>query len=148
KGEITFDPNTTKPGDKVTVTDKDGNPIKDSGGNDITDYELTPDDIANGIEVDVPVQPGDSNVELSVEVKEQAGKSSTGTDSNSVDNAIPTLSIELQAAGGDDTYNVAEINDGKVSAKLILDPSTVKVGDHLIVEAADGTVLLDRDIPQ
>src|SRR5699024_9088222 len=67
---------------------------------------------------------------------------------NLIDNVIPTLSIALQGAGGDDTYNVAEIVDGNVSAKVTLDPSNVKVGDHLIVEAADGTVLLERDITQ
>src|SRR5699024_2594635 len=148
EGGITFGPET-QPGDKITVTDKDGNPILDKDGNPLIDYELTPEDIDNGIKVILPVRQGDTEVELNVKVTDPAGNSSTGSDDNLVDNITPTLTVELLGdTNGDGIYNAAEIIDGKVPAKVTFDEDTVEVGDRLVVKDTDGKVLIDRPVTE
>ncbi|WP_211437451.1 hypothetical protein, partial [Campylobacter sp. RM16190] len=83
-GENSTDPDNTtakitipadaKPGDtlKVTVTGPDGNPVSQ-------DIPLTPDNIANGVEITVPVQDGKTS---SVEAFIQDQNGNTGGTAN------------------------------------------------------------------
>ncbi|WP_144822183.1 immunoglobulin-like domain-containing protein [Marinobacter piscensis] len=148
KGTITFDQANTQPGDKVTATDKDDNPAVDTNGNPVTDYELTQSDIDNGLTVEVPITGSDTELELNADVTDAAGNSSSATDSKPVDAVTPTLTAELEGAGGDDVYSVDEIIDGKVTGKVTLDADTVEEGDRLVIEDASGTVLIDRPVTQ
>ncbi|MEQ3725047.1 Ig-like domain-containing protein, partial [Alcanivorax sp.] len=95
EGTITFDPGTTFPGDKLTVTDKDGNPINDGNGVPITDYELTQDDIDNGLVVGVPVADGQTEVEINVDVTDSAGNASSDSASNPVDNVVVVAELSV-----------------------------------------------------
>ena len=95
EGTITFDPSTTFPGDTLTVTDKDGNPINDGNGFPITDYALTQDDIDNGLVVGVPVAGGQTEVELNVDVTDSAGNASTDSASNPVDNIVVVAELSV-----------------------------------------------------
>ncbi|WP_323752054.1 DUF5801 repeats-in-toxin domain-containing protein [Marinobacter sp.] len=146
EGMITFDPANTQPGDKVSATDKNGNPVFDTNGNPVTDYELTQYDIDNGLVVEVPITGSDTELELKAEVTDSAGNSTNASDSNPVDAVTPTLTIELEGAGPDDTYSDAEIISGKVTANVALDNATVEVGDQLVIKDTAGTVIVDRPV--
>ncbi|MFV0457027.1 MAG: Ig-like domain-containing protein [Pseudomonas sp.] len=58
----------------------------------------------------------------------------------------PGLSVELQGAGADGVYSLAEIGpDGSVSARIILDDQ-VREGDILVVRDDNGNELLNRPV--
>ncbi|MDO6823559.1 immunoglobulin-like domain-containing protein [Marinobacter sp. 1_MG-2023] len=148
-GTITFDPNTTLPGDKVTVTDIDGNPITDKNGDPIVDYELTEDDIDNGIVVDVPVAEGQIDVELNVEVSDPAGNTSTGFDKNPKDNIAPEVIVELEdGSGPNGAYNEDDTSDGKVTGTITFKPGTTEPGDTVKITDKDGNVIIERPVTE
>ncbi|MDO6440732.1 immunoglobulin-like domain-containing protein [Marinobacter sp. 2_MG-2023] len=148
-GTITFDPSTTLPGDKVTVTDIDGNPIADNNGDPIVDYELTEDDINNGIVVDVPVAEGQIDVELNVEVTDPAGNTSTGFDKNPKDNIAPEVIVELEdGSGPNGAYNEDDTSDGKATGTITFKPGTTEPGDTVKITDKDGNVIIERPVTE
>ncbi|WP_309043112.1 immunoglobulin-like domain-containing protein [Marinobacter sediminicola] len=148
EGTITFDPNTAVPGDKITVTDKDGNPILNSNGDPITDYEITQGDIDNGIIVEVPVDPGQTDVELNVDITDPAGNTSTGSDNKVVDNTTPGATATLEpGSGSNGEYNDDDTKDGKVTGTVTFDPDT-SVGDTVKITDKDGNVIIERPVTQ
>lgn len=148
EGTITFDPNTSVPGDKITVTDKDGNPILDGNGDPITDYEITQGDIDNGITVEVPVDPGQTDVELNVDITDPAGNTSTGSDNKVVDNTTPGATATLEpGSGSNGEYNDDDTKDGKVTGTVTFDPDT-SVGDTVKITDKDGNVIIERPVTQ
>ncbi|WP_100639511.1 immunoglobulin-like domain-containing protein [Marinobacter salexigens] len=148
QGTITFDPNTTAPGDKVTVTDKDGNPVTDANGAPVDDYELSQSDIDNGIKVDVSVAINQTYVEMNAIVTDPAGNSSTGFDRNPKDNTTPKAEVELEPGSGPNgEYNDDDISDGKVTGTVTFDPDT-SVGDTVKITDKDGNVIIERPVTQ
>ncbi|WP_218023819.1 VCBS domain-containing protein, partial [Halomonas halmophila] len=130
----------TEVGDTLTVTDKDGN--------ELVNRPVTQDDLDNGVSVEVPVSPGDPETSVSATVTDPAGNSSSDDDQTPIDNVPPVVSVELQGAGDDDTYNQDEIGeDGTVTAQVTLEDGT-EVGDTLTVTDKDGNVLDEREVTQ
>ncbi len=133
----------TEVGDTLVVTDKDGNVLFDG--------EVTQDDLDNGVSVEVPVSPGDTDVSVTATVTDPAGNSSSDDDSKPiepVDNTSPAVSVELTGSGGDGTYSQEEIgDDGTVTAQVTLQDGT-EVGDTLVVTDKDGNVLFDGEVTQ
>ncbi|TBU96311.1 hypothetical protein DNK44_03920, partial [Pseudomonas dryadis] len=102
----------------------------------------------NGVTVQVPVAPGQSNVEVSATITDPAGNSGSAHDDKPVDDQVPGVAVELQGAGEDGVYNAAEIGaDGSVPALISLDDQ-VRVGDTLVVRDGDGQELLNRPVTQ
>ncbi|PRB82896.1 VCBS domain-containing protein [Pseudomonas sp. MYb185] len=131
---------TVEVGDTLVVTDKDGNIL--------WNRPVTQDDLDNGVTVQVPVSPGDTEVPVTATITDPAGNSGTDTDNKPVDNIVPTVTVELQGAGPDGVYNEEEIGpDGTVPA-LVTPGPTVEVGDTLVVTDKDGNVLLERPVTQ
>ncbi|MGA4495897.1 retention module-containing protein, partial [Vreelandella venusta] len=133
----------TEVGDTLVVTDKDGNVLDER--------EVTQDDLDNGVSVEVPVSPGDTDVSVTATVTDPAGNSSSDDDSKPiepVDNTSPAVSVELTGSGDDGTYSQDEIgNDGTVTAQVTLEDGT-EVGDTLVVTDKDGNVLDEREVTQ
>src|SRR5690606_38260443 len=127
-------------GDVLKVTDKDGNVL--------LERPVTQEDLDNGVIVQVPVAPGDTEIPVTATITDPAGNSGTDTDNKPVDNTVPTVSVELQGAGPDGVYNEEEIGpDGTVPALVIPGP-TVEVGDTLVVTDKDGNILWNRPVTQ
>ncbi|WP_198350271.1 hypothetical protein, partial [Vreelandella alkaliphila] len=130
----------TQVGDTLVVTDKDGN--------ELFNRPITQDDLDNGITVEVPVEPGDTDVSVTATVTDPAGNASSDDDTKPVDNTSPAVSVELQGAGDDGTYNQDEIgDDGTVTAQVTLEEGT-RVGDTLVVTDKNGNVLDEREVTQ
>ncbi|WP_232471441.1 hypothetical protein [Halomonas sp. N3-2A] len=130
----------TEVGDAFVVTDKDGNVLFDG--------EVTQDDLDNGVSVEVPVSPGDTDVSVTATVTDPAGNTSSDDDTKPVDITSPAVSVELQGAGDDGTYNQDEIGeDGTVTAQVTLEEGT-QVGDTLVVTDKNGNVLDEREVTQ
>ncbi|RBW51424.1 DUF5801 repeats-in-toxin domain-containing protein [Marinobacter sp. F3R11] len=139
-GVITLDPDT-EPGDTIVVTD--GN------GNELINRPVTQDDIDNGINVDVPVDPGQTDVEINLELSDPAGNSSTTSDSKPVDIVTPAVEVELEEGSDPDgNYNLADTADGIVKGTITLDPGNTEPGDTILVENGDGDVLINRPVTQ
>src|SRR5690606_9428182 len=127
-------------GDVLKVTDKDGNVL--------LERPVTQEDLDNGVIVQVPVAPGDTEVPVTATITDPAGNSSSDSDNKPVDNIVPTVTVELQGAGPDGVYNEEEIGpDGTVPA-LVTPGPTVEVGDNLVVTDKDGNILLERPVTQ
>ncbi len=129
-----------KPGDKVTVT-----------VNGKT-YETTVNADGKTWNVDIPgselVQ--DKTVEATVTGNTPTGETITADTERpyGVLTELPKVDVELEGAGDDGVYNESEIVNGKVPAKITLDPNTVKEGDILKVTTPNGDVLLERPVTQ
>ena len=129
-----------KPGDKVTVT-----------VNGKT-YETTVNADGKTWNVDIPgselVQ--DKTVEATVTSKTPTGDTITADTERPYEvlTELPKVDVELEGAGDDGVYNESEIVNGKVPAKITLDPNTVKEGDILKVTTPNGDVLLERPVTQ
>jgi len=135
-GTVTFDPGTTEPGDIVKITDKDGNVL--------IERPITDDDIANGITLNVPVNAGQTNVELNAEVTDPVGNTGSGSDANPVDNLTPGVDVELEpGSGSNGKYNAADTSDGEVEGTITFDPGTTFPGDKLTVTDKDGNPIND-----
>lgn len=134
-GTVTLDSDTTEPGDKVKITDKDGNVI--------LERPVTQDDIDTGITVDVPVEPGDTDVEMNVDVTDPAGNTSSDGDSNTIDSLTPTVEVELEPGSGTNgKYNDDDTSDGSVEGTITFGPD-VEVGDKITVTDKHGDPVLD-----
>ncbi|MGA4495787.1 DUF5801 repeats-in-toxin domain-containing protein [Vreelandella venusta] len=130
----------TEVGDTLIVTDKDGN--------ELLNRLVTQDDLDNGVSVEVPVSPGDTEVSVTATVTDPAGNSSSDDDQKPVDNVPPQVTVELTGSGDDGTYSQDEIgDDGTVTADVTLEEGT-EVGDTLIVTDKDGNELLNRLVTQ
>jgi len=139
-GEIILDSNT-EPGDTIVVTD--------GKGNELINRPVTQDDIDNGIPVEVPVEPGQTDVEINVELTDPVGNSSTIGDNKPVDNVTPTVEVELeQGSDPDGNYNLDDTADGIVQGTIKLDPDNTEPGDTILVEDGDDNVLINRPVTQ
>lgn len=105
-------------------------------------------------QVDVPGSElaQDSVVHASVTGREPNGIPHTATTERPYEVDLDSLvRVEVELLGdtnNDGIYNASEIEYGKVSAKVTLNPDTVKVGDRLVVKDTNGNVLLDRPVTQ
>ncbi|MFA7552632.1 MAG: DUF5801 repeats-in-toxin domain-containing protein [Spongiibacteraceae bacterium] len=129
-----------QPGDKVTITvngrsyETTVNPDGKTWHTDVPGSELVQDNI---VEATVTSShPADEPITAAAERPYD------------VETTPPLLSVELEGAGPDGTYNRSEITNDEVPAKVILDDSTVNVGDILKVTTPDGEVLLERPVTQ
>ncbi|NPT30954.1 hypothetical protein DDR56_10315, partial [Halomonas venusta] len=130
----------TEVGDTLIVTDKDGN--------ELLNRLVTQDDLDNGVSVEVPVSPGDTDVSVTATVTDPAGNTASDDDKKPVDNVPPAVTVELTGSGDDGTYSQDEIgDDGTVTADVTLQDGT-EVGDTLIVTDKDGNVLDEREVTQ
>ncbi|NPT32847.1 hypothetical protein DDR56_20100, partial [Halomonas venusta] len=130
----------TEVGDTLIVTDKDGN--------ELVNRLVTQDDLDNGVTVEVPVSPGDTEVSVTATVTDPAGNTDSDDDQKPVDNVPPAVTVELTGSGDDGTYSQDEIgDDGTVTAQVTLQDGT-EVGDTLIVTDKDGNELLNRPVTQ
>ncbi|MGQ7289533.1 hypothetical protein ACUN7Z_18480, partial [Vreelandella venusta] len=130
----------TEVGDTLVVTDKDGNVLDER--------EVTQDDLDNGVSVEVPVSPGDTDVSVTATVTDPAGNTASDDDKKPVDNVPPAVTVELTGSGDDGIYSQDEIgDDGTVTADVTLQDGT-EVGDTLIVTDKDGNELLNRPVTQ
>ncbi|MGP5714193.1 hypothetical protein ACTXPD_19635, partial [Vreelandella alkaliphila] len=130
----------TEVGDTLVVTDKDGNVLFDG--------EVTQDDLDNGVSVEVPVSPGDTEVSVTATVTDPAGNTASDDDQKPVDNVPPAVTVELTGSGDDGTYSQDEIgDDGTVTADVTLQDGT-EVGDTLVVTDKNGNVLDERTVTQ
>jgi len=130
----------TEVGDTLVVTDKDGN--------ELLNRPVTQDDLDNGVSVEVPVSPGDTEVSVTATVTDPAGNTASDDDNKPVDNVPPQVTVELTGSGDDGTYSQDEIgDDGTVTADVTLEEGT-EVGDTLIVTDKDGNELLNRPVTQ
>jgi len=137
--EITLKPGT-EVGDTLVVTDKNGN--------ELLNRPVTQEDLDNGISVEVPVQPGDTEVTVNASVTDPAGNSGNDTDTKPIDTELPSVSVELKGAGDDGIYDSDEIGpDNTVTAEVTLEAGT-EVGDTLVVTDGDGNELLNRPVTQ
>ncbi|WP_131182154.1 hypothetical protein, partial [Phytopseudomonas daroniae] len=122
--------------------------IKDGDGNVLLDRPVTAVDLRDGVPVEVPVVPGQSEVRVEAIITTPQGFSGSSRDDKPVDNDVPGVTVELQGAGPDGVYNEVEIGpDGSVPALVTLDDK-VKVGDTLLVTDKDGNTLLERPVTQ
>lgn len=80
---ITLDDNV-EVGDTLVVTDKDGNVL--------LNRPVTPEDLRDGVPVQVPVEPGDRDVTVEATITTPEGNSGTDTDDKPVDN-VPPVSV-------------------------------------------------------
>ncbi|WP_198350461.1 hypothetical protein, partial [Vreelandella venusta] len=71
----------TEVGDTLIVTDKDGN--------ELLNRLVTQDDLDNGVSVEVPVAPGDTDVSVTATVTDPAGNTASDDDEKPVDNVPP-----------------------------------------------------------
>ncbi|NLY59760.1 MAG: hypothetical protein GX071_14680, partial [Gammaproteobacteria bacterium] len=127
-------------GDRLVVTDGEGNIL--------VDRLVTAEDLRDAFRVEVPVEPGQSSVVVEARITTPTGFSGDGQDEKSVDNVVPTATVQLQGAGPDGVYNAEEIgSDGSVPA-LVTPGPTVEVGDIIKVTDGSGTVLLERPVTQ
>ena len=130
----------TEVGDTLVVTDKNGNVLDER--------EVTQDDLDNGVSVEVPVAPGDTDVSVTATVTDPAGNTASDDDQKPVDNVPPAVTVELTGSGDDGTYSQDEIgDDGTVTAQVTLQDGT-EVGDTLVVTDKDGNVLDEREVTQ
>ncbi|MBR9927106.1 MAG: hypothetical protein GYB28_19220, partial [Gammaproteobacteria bacterium] len=130
----------TEVGDTLVVTDKDGNVLDER--------EVTQDDLDNGVSVEVPVSPGDTDVSVTATVTDPTGNTASDDDQKPVDNVPPAVTVELTGSGDDGTYSQDEIgDDGTVTAQVTLQDGT-EVGDTLVVTDKDGNVLDEREVTQ
>ena len=136
---LTLEPGT-EVDDILVVTDKDGN--------ELLNRPVTQDDLNYGIQIEVPVQPGDTNVTVNATVTDPSGNSGSDTAEQPIDTVPPTVSVELTEAGADGVYSRDEIGaDNSVTAQVTLEPGT-EVGDVLVVTDKDGDELLNRPVTQ
>ncbi|MFD2190934.1 retention module-containing protein, partial [Pistricoccus aurantiacus] len=130
----------TRVGDTLRVVDEEGNRL--------LDRPVTQADLDNGIQIEVPVAPGDTEVGVTATVTNPAGNTGRDDDARPIDNVPPAVSVELTGAGDDGVYNQAEIGpDGSVTARVTLEDGT-RVGDTLVVVDREGNRLLDRPVTQ
>ncbi|WP_232471531.1 DUF5801 repeats-in-toxin domain-containing protein [Halomonas sp. N3-2A] len=130
----------TEVGDTLVVTDKDGNVLDER--------EVTQDDLDNGVSVEVPVAPGDTEVSVTATVTDPAGNTASDDDKKPVDSVPPAVTVELTGSGDDGTYSQDEIgDDGTVTADVTLQDGT-EVGDTLVVTDKDGNILDEREVTQ
>ncbi|MGF1689601.1 hypothetical protein L4C36_23695, partial [Photobacterium japonica] len=124
--------------------------IKDTDGSILVDREVTAEDLANGIQVEVSVGTG-NNVEVTAQVVDAAGNPSPEASDNALvdSEAAPAPSVELLGdTNGDGVYNSDELGaDGTVTAQVTLAAGT-EVGDRVIIKDTDGSILVDREITQ
>ncbi|MGL5288931.1 MAG: hypothetical protein ACRC9N_05510, partial [Aeromonas sp.] len=139
--KVTLNPGTLV-GDKLVVTD--------GAGNELFSGLVTEAMLKDGLEVEVPITAGLTDVKVTAQVTDQAGNlSPEAQDTAGLDNiAPPSPNVELQGAGTDNIYNQAEIGeDGSVTAKVTLNPGTL-VGDLLVVKDGAGTVLFSGAVTE
>ncbi|MGP5714209.1 hypothetical protein ACTXPD_19725, partial [Vreelandella alkaliphila] len=130
----------TEVGDTLVVTDKNGNVLDER--------TVTQDDLDNGVSVEVPVSPGDTDVNVTATVTDPAGNTASDDDQKPVDNVPPAVMVELTGSGDDGTYSQDEIgDDGTVTAQVTLQDGT-EVGDTLVVTDKDGNILDEREVTQ
>ncbi|MGL5662151.1 MAG: Ig-like domain-containing protein, partial [Aeromonas sp.] len=124
--------------------------VKDGAGTVLFSGAVTEAMLKDGLDVEVPITGGLTDVKVTAQVTDQAGNlSPEAQDTAGLDNIVPpSPNVELQGAGADNIYNQAEIGeDGSVTAKVTLNPGTL-VGDKLVVKDGAGTVLFSGTVTE
>ncbi|WP_306169368.1 immunoglobulin-like domain-containing protein [Halomonas sp. MMSF_3323] len=128
----------TEVGDRLVVVAADGSVL--------LDRPVTVTDLTEGVDLEVPVAPGDDSVSVQATVTDADGNSDSDDDTKPIDDQPPTVEVNLAGAGDDGVYNLAEIgDDGSVTARVTLGTGT-EVGDTLRVTDSQGNVLLERSV--
>ncbi|MGI2002427.1 hypothetical protein, partial [Shewanella frigidimarina] len=132
----------TQIGDTLVVTD--------GSGNVLATVTVTQAMLNNGFDVEVPVAPGATEVNVTAQVIDIAGNpSATATDTQPVDATMaPAPTVEFSGMGSDGVFNSDEIgSDGTVTATVTLATGT-QVGDTLIVTDGNGNTLFNGPVTQ
>jgi T1SS-143 domain-containing protein len=128
--EVTLNPGTDV-GDNLTVTDKDGN--------ELLNRPVTQDDLNNGVSVEVPVQPGDSEVTVNASVTDPAGNSASASDNKPIDWLVDIdVPTDQDATTPDaDTADQVVFESGLIDGSNPSEPNT-KVDSSFTLTVHDG----------